>query len=95
MNTVPTSVIWSMAIVVFLTSSATAEGLPDILGIQLGMPALEAHAKLQAQLPKYKPQVQSVNLPTIEKPVIASFLSAPQDAIGKSDCSRKSICVIA
>lgn len=67
--------------VILLTSNAAAEGLPDVLGIQLGMPAREAHAKLQAQLPKYKIQVQSTTLPTIDKPVIVSFLSAPAETI--------------
>jgi len=58
-----------------------AAGLPDILGIQLGMPAREAHAKLQAALPKNKVQVQSTNLPTIDKPVITSFSSMPAEQI--------------
>jgi hypothetical protein len=70
-----------MLILVTITSHAWAEGLPNILGIQLGMPVREAYAKLQAELPKYKPVVQSVNLPTIEKPVIAWLWSAPQDAV--------------
>ena len=58
-----------------------AAGLPDILGIQLGMPAREAHAKLQAALPKNKVQVQSTNLPTIDKPIITSFASTPAEQI--------------
>ena len=55
--------------------------MPDILGIQLGMPAREAHAKLQAELPKNKIQDVSTNLPTLEKPVIASFVSEPTQTI--------------
>ena len=58
--------------------SCGGRGLPDILGIQLGMPAREAHAKLQGQFPKNNLQVMSTNLPTIEKPVISSFQSAPK-----------------
>lgn len=65
-----------------LASPAAAEGLPDILGIQLGMPVRDAYAKLQAGLPKNKLQVGTINLPTIEKPVIESFTSAPQETIG-------------
>lgn len=66
--------------VVSLTANVAAE-MPDILGIQLGMPAREAHAKLQAQLPKNEIQVISTNLPTIDKPVIASFSSASRQNI--------------
>ena len=80
MNNVAKSVI-GIAIVVVLASHAAAEGLPDILGIQLGMPARDAHAKLQAQIPKNKIQVMSDNLPTIDKPVIKSFSSAPAEQI--------------
>jgi len=64
-----------------LTSHAVAEGGPDILGIQLGMPARDAHAKLQAQLPKNRIQIMSDNMPTIEKPVIKSFSSTPPQQI--------------
>jgi hypothetical protein len=67
------------------TSPAAADGLPDILGIQLGMPVREAHAKLQADLPKNKLQVGTTNLPTIEKPVIASFSSNPPQGIMMGD----------
>ena len=81
MNTLLRSVIVSVAIVGALTGYAAAEGLPDVLGIQLGMPAREAHAKLQAQLPKNEIKVISTNLPTIDKPVIASFTSAPRQNI--------------
>jgi len=45
------------------------------------MPAREAHAKLQAQIPKNKIQVMSDTLPTIDKPVIKSFSSAPAGQI--------------
>jgi len=68
-----------------MTSMAAADGLPDILGIQLGMPVREAHAKLQADLPKNKLQVETTNLPTIDKPVIASFSSNPQQGIMMGD----------
>lgn len=77
--------IGSLAIVVALASYAVADGLPDILGIQLGMPVREAHAKLQAELSKNKLQVGMTNLPTIEKPVIASFSSNPQQGIMMGD----------
>ena len=53
---------------------SAADGLLDTLG----MPVREAHVKLQAELPKNKIQIESINLPTIDKPVIASFLFAPQ-----------------
>lgn len=75
------SVIGTIAIVGALAGQAGAEGLPDILGIQLGMPAREAYAKLQAQIPKNKIQVTSTNLPTIDKPVITTFSSAPPEQI--------------
>ena len=75
------ALILSSMVFVAWTSQAAAEGLPDVLGIQLGMPAREAHAKLQAQLPKYNIQVQSTPLPTIDKPVIVSFSSAPAGTI--------------
>jgi hypothetical protein len=45
------------------------------------MPVREAHAKLQAQLPKGKIQVMSDTLPTIDKPVIKTFSSAPEQQI--------------
>jgi len=69
------------AIVTAWSGYGEAGGLPDILGIQLGMPAREAHAKLQAALPKNKVQVQSTNVPTIDKPVITSFSSTPAEQI--------------
>jgi hypothetical protein len=64
-----------------LISQAAAEGMPDILGIPLGMPARDAHAKLQAQLPKNRMQIDSDNMPTIDKPVIKSFSSTPSQQI--------------
>ena len=76
--------LWSMvgSVLVFpaLVSMSPA-AMPDILGIQLDMPAREAHAKLQAELPKNKIQVMSDTLPTIDKPVIKSFSSAPAGQI--------------
>lgn len=75
------SFIGGLAIGVVLTTHAAAEGMPDILGIQLGMPARDAHAKLQAQLPKNRIQIDSDNMPTIEKPVIKSFSSMPPQQI--------------
>ena len=68
-----------------MTSPAGAEGFPDILGIQLGMSVREAHAKLQAQIPKNQIQVTSTNLPTIEKPVISSFQTLPKQTIMMGD----------
>jgi hypothetical protein len=85
MNKVLRSVIGGIAMIVALAGQAAAEGLPDILGIQLGMPAREAHAKLQAQVPKNPINVTSTNLPTIDKPVIASFQSAPKQTIAMGD----------
>ena len=79
------SVIGGIAMVIGLAGQAAAEGLPDILGIQLGMPAREAYAKLQAQIPKNPIQVTSINLPTIEKQVILSFHSAPKQTIMMGD----------
>jgi hypothetical protein len=70
----------TMLMVALLTVNAAAE-MPDVLGVQLGMPVREAHAKLQAQLPKYKIQVMSDTLPTIDKPVIKTFSSAPAEQI--------------
>lgn len=85
MSKVLRSVIVGIAMVIVLTSHAAAAGLPDVLGIQLGMPAREAHAKLQAQIPKNPIQVTTTNLPTIEKPVIASFQSLPKQALAMGD----------
>ena len=73
------------AIVTAWSGNGEAAGLPDVLGIQLGMPAREAHAKLQGQFPKNNLQVVSTNLPTIEKPVISSFQSAPKQTIMMGD----------
>jgi len=78
-------IILGTAMVIALSGHGEAAGLPDVLGIQLGMPAREAHAKLQAQLPKNTIQIMSTNLPTIEKPVITSFESAPKQAIAMGD----------
>jgi hypothetical protein len=69
------------AMVLWLNGSGEAAGPPDILGVQLGMPARDAHAKLQAQLPKNKIAVDSTNLPTIDKPVIVSFGSTPSEQL--------------
>ncbi len=85
MKPVPSLLIAHAAILITLAGQAAAGGLPDVLGIQLGMPAREAHAKLQAQLPKNNLQVMSTNLPTIEKPVIASFSSAPKQTMATGD----------
>ena len=85
MNPVLSLLIGHAAILIMLAGHAAAEGLPDILGIQLGMPAREAHAKLQAQIPKNPIQVTSTNMPTIEKPVILSFQSAPKQTIMMGD----------
>ena len=74
-----------VAIVTAWSGYGEAGGLPDSLGIQLGMPAREAHAKLQGQFPKNNLQVMSTNLPTIEKPVISSFQSAPKQTIMMGD----------
>lgn len=46
MKRVLTPVIVGITVVVALISHAATEGMPDILGIQLGMPARDAHAKL-------------------------------------------------
>ena len=81
MKRVLTPVVVGITVVLALISHAATEGMPDILGIQLGMPARDAHAKLQAALPKHKIQVMSDTLPTIDKPVIKSFSSAPEQQI--------------
>ena len=85
MNIAQNVMIGSLAVVTGLTGHAFAAGLPDILGIQLGMPAREAHAKLQAQIPQNPIQVTTTNLPTIEKPVISSFQSAPKQTLAMGD----------
>jgi len=69
------------AVLMAINASTAAAEVPDILGIQLGMPAREAHAKLQTELPKNKIQVISTNLPTLEEPVMASFVSEPTQTI--------------
>ena len=74
-------VIGGIAVVLAIAGHVAAEGSPDILGIQLGMPARDAHAKLQSQLPKNKITIASDNMPTIDKPVIKSFSSAPGEQI--------------
>jgi hypothetical protein len=75
----------SVLMLVTMSSHVWADGLPDVLGIQLGMPAREAHAKLQGQFPKNNLQVMSTNLPTIEKPVITSFQSTPKQTLAMGD----------
>ena len=77
--------ILGVAMMAVLNGHGEAAGLPDILGIQLGMPAREAHAKLQAQVPKNNIQIISTNLPSIDKPVIASLQSLPKQAIMMGD----------
>lgn len=79
------SLIGVVILIVALAGTAAAEGLPDVLGIQLGMPAREAHAKLQGQFPKNNLQVMSTNLPTIEKPVMTSFQSTPKQTLAMGD----------
>jgi len=58
-------------------AEAAADGLPDVLGIRLGMPLKDARAQLQAQLPKNSLSERSDNLPTIDKPVVYSFNLQP------------------
>jgi hypothetical protein len=70
-----------VAVFIVLAAGTAAAAMPDILGTALGMPAQEAHAKLQAALPKNKLLVGTTNFPTIEKPVIKSFSSNPQEGI--------------
>jgi len=82
MKTVLKSITGSIALLLMLTSLAAGEGLPDVLGIQLGMPARDAYTKLQSQLPKAKIQVDSVNLPTIDKPVMLTFTAVDGGAVG-------------
>jgi hypothetical protein len=74
------SVLNSVLLVALLTTNVAAE-MPDVLGVQLGMPVRDAHAKLQAALPTHKIQVMSDTLPTIDKPVIKSFSAAPPNQI--------------
>lgn len=81
MNVSLGGLIFSMVMVLALTGNVAAEGMPDILGIQFGMPARDAYARLQTGLPKNKVQVETVMLPTIEKPVASSFSSVPQQAV--------------
>ena len=78
----------SVAIALTMSSIALADGLPDVLGIQLGMPAREAHAKLQAQISPNTIQVMSTNLPTIEKPAISSFQSLSKQTLATGDDER-------
>lgn len=85
MKSVGSILFGSILVPVMMASTAWADGLPDILGIQLGMPAREAHAKLQAQIPKNPINVTTTNLPTIEKPVISSFQSAPKQPLAMGD----------
>jgi hypothetical protein len=85
MYRVSQSIIGGIGMVVVLAGQAAAEGLPDILGIQIGMAAREAHAKLQAQIPENQIQVISTSLPSIEKPIISSFQSAPKKTIMMGD----------
>jgi hypothetical protein len=74
------SVLNSVLLVALLTTNVAAE-MPDVLGVQLGMPVRDAHAKLQAALPTHKIQVMSDTLPTIDKPAIKSFSSTPPEQI--------------
>jgi hypothetical protein len=85
MYKVTLSGIGAIVLIFALATQVIAEGLPDILGIQLGMPARDAYAKLQAALPKNKVEVQSVNMPTIEKPVIMSLRSGSHNVAGGAE----------
>jgi hypothetical protein len=73
-----------LVVLVAMAGPAAAAGLPDILGIQLGMPLRDANAKVQAQFPKGQIQVTTTQLQTIAKPVIRSFVcAAGENAEGK------------
>jgi hypothetical protein len=85
LNVIVRSSVLATAMVVEWSGPGAAAGLPDVLGIQLGMPAREAHAKLQAQLPKNKIEMQSTNFPSIDKPVITAFSSTPQVQLAMGD----------
>jgi len=78
MNRAPRSFVATLAFFLLLwNGQAAAEGLPDILGIRLGMPLKDARAQLQAQLPKNSLSERTDNLPTIDKPVVFSFNLEP------------------
>ena len=86
---------YMMAVVALFLSSGTsaAESMPDILGIRPGMPARDAHAKLQAELPKQKIETMSDTLPTIDKPVIKQFSSAPVDQASGRETDKVTVSV--
>src|SRR5689334_4365922 len=75
------------------SGTSAAESMPDILGIQLGMPARDAHAKLQAELPKQKIEIMTDNLPTIDKPVIKQFSSTPAQEISGKEVDKITVSV--
>ena len=56
-----------------LAGNATAQQLPDIVGIRLGMPPREAYTVLQAKYPKVPLQTLALQLPTIDKPILIDF----------------------
>ena len=52
---------------------AAAAGLPDIIGIRLGMPLREAFTILQTTHPSEKLGTSAISMPGIEKPVLSDF----------------------
>jgi hypothetical protein len=72
--------IGSILMIVSLTSNALAGGLPDIIGIQLGMPLEQANELLLKNGdPKARLKVMTTDLPTIDKPVTSILVHAPPD----------------
>mgnify|MGYP003405487375 FL=1 len=53
-----------------LAADISAQQLPDVAGIRLGMPAREGFAALQAKSTKSKLDTYPLQLPTVEKPIL-------------------------
>jgi hypothetical protein len=60
------------------------KALPDVVGVHLGMPLRVAYAALQEAYPKLKITLNQSRMPTIDKPVINSFLTSTSE-IGGND----------
>lgn len=56
-----------------LAADVSAQQLPDVAGIRLGMPAREGFAALQAKSTKTKLDTYPLQLPTVEKPILIGY----------------------
>src|SRR5215831_11625410 len=73
MKRVRVSFIAVVLLVVAFSTIASAQQLPDVTGIRLGVAPREAYTTMQTSHPKDKVNIHSTQFPTIPQPVLHGF----------------------